>query len=565
METKRYDRLILYSVPFLTALALIVILYAPMFFNWWGIWVEPGSFYAHAVFVPFFVGVMMWRNREKFATSRWKPTWLGLVLLLPAMALVAMGLRANVTVLMSLSFVLLMLGSSLLLLGSAKTRILLFPLLFILAMIPIFPDQLINVIAFPIQLKSTEIATAILNLIQLHATRIGTMIQMDSYKMAVEGQCSGFRTLISLLTFAAAFAYLVEGALWKRWTLFLITPVLSLFINGLRIAFIGIIGELVSTKAALTFHDYSGFIVLIIAFLVLFYTAQILRCDNFLGVPLYEPKKDGGEAKKAESAPVEEAPPGQEPAWWQVILAWRPTVSQMRRALPYVAAINLVLLTTLVANARLGQKNQPLPPIGTQQVPSTLTADGVTWQSKTNDRLYDRLTKFIQDQLNPTRVINRDYDGSDASQLQLFVTAGNARYTFHDPHNCSLGSAAQLRDVGVTDIPTKHGTLKVLECHFIPDVKSAPTLMMYFYVVESDILQRTEQVHKRLVMQTFLGDSGKPSYFFRVTQRFPGTDEEKRQQMLRFIAAMWNEVGPVMLGKTPAIEEPKPVPLDTES
>ena len=104
--------------------------------------------------------------------------------------------------------------------------------------------------------------------------------------MAVELPCSGFKTLLSLLTFSAAFAYLVEAPAWKRWTLFLTTAPLSLFINGLRIALIGVVGELVSTRAAQIFHDYSGFIVLILAFTFLFNFARILKCERFLGVPL---------------------------------------------------------------------------------------------------------------------------------------------------------------------------------------------------------------------------------------------------------------------------------------
>ncbi len=212
-----------YGLPFLALLALIYALYREMFRNWWGLWTEPGSFYAHAAFVPFFVGIMIYRNREKFNAAAWNPSWAGLALLIPAMALLLLAKRADVTVVKSLTFVMLLLVSALMFAGPARTRVLLFPLLFVIMMIPLFPDQLINVIAFPIQLKSTQIATALLNLFQLHAVREGTLIRMDSYKMAVEGACSGFKTLISLLTFSAAFAYVVEGAVWKRWTLFLVT------------------------------------------------------------------------------------------------------------------------------------------------------------------------------------------------------------------------------------------------------------------------------------------------------------------------------------------------------
>src|SRR5262249_33822933 len=161
----------------------------------------------------------------------------------------------------------------------------------------------------------TQIATLLLNLLTLHAAREGTMIQMDSYKMAVEGACSGFKTLISLLTFSAAFAYLVEGAVWKRWALFLLTAPLRLLINALRITFIGIVGELISTKAAQTFHDWSGFIVLILAFTILFNLARLLNCESFLGIPLED--EDPKKKTDAEAVPTEDAPAGPEMPWWE--------------------------------------------------------------------------------------------------------------------------------------------------------------------------------------------------------------------------------------------------------
>jgi exosortase len=564
VDVARKEMFAWFVLPFLAALALIYVLYADMFRNWWLMWVEPGSFYAHAAFVPFFVGIMIYRNREKLAARPWKPSWLGLALLIPAMGLLLLAKRIDVTVAKSLTFVLLLLAGSLLLAGWPKTRILLFPLAFIIAMIPLFPDQLINVVAFPIQLKSTQLATAMLNLFQLHAVREGTLIRMDSYRMAVEGACSGFRTLVSLLTFSAAFAYVVEGAVWKRWTLFLVTMPLSLFINALRIFFIGVVGELISMQAAQHFHDFSGFIVLILAFLFLFNFARVLRCERFLGVPLDdeplpEPKADAEAAAPSE----EEAPPGPTIPWWKPILEWRPTGSQMRRVLPFILAVDMTLLATYVAQGHVRKKVVEEPPIATSQVPLKLAANGVSW-SVLPDPTMDKLSPDIQSQLNPRRVVSRHYIGTDGGQMEFFMTAGNGRWTFHDPHNCSLGSDAELQDIGVVSIPTPEGTLPVLEARYHRSGSPDTFEMMFCYVANGKVLQRTEQMHKALVWQTFFGDDGKPSYFLRFTQDAAGTEEEKRAQLQRFIGAMWEQIQPVLTGKVKAIPEPPPVPISTQ-
>lgn len=539
-----------YALPFVGALLLIAALYADMFHDWWGVWVEPGSFYAHAVFVPFFVAIMIWRNRARFQAMRWRPFWPGLLLCLPAMALLLLGKHAGITVVKSLSFVLLLVAGSILLAGPARTRILLFPLVFIIAMIPIFPDQLINVIAFPIQLKSTQIATGILNVLTLHARREGTLIQLDSYKMAVENACSGFRTLISLMTFSAAFAYLVEGTAWKRWLLFAVTLPLSLFINALRIASIGIVGELFSGKAAGLFHDYSGFLVLLLAFVFLYNLARALRCRSFLGVSLDDRSE----------APTEGLEVAAGEHWRSRILAWRPSRAALRRMTPYVLAVDGLLACTLAVQSRFVLSVRPESPIATTQVPMALDADGVRWTAG-RGLMLDRVPREVQDSLqNPSRVINRDYSGSDGSRIQFFMTAGNARWTFHDPHNCSLGSNAILHDVDIVSIPVRGGSLQVLECHFARNGNPEKYELMYCYVVEGKVLQRTDQVHKSIVWQTFFGDAGKQSYFLRFTQNAPGTDPEHRRQLMQFAGAMWERIHGVLLGREPAVREPPPRP-----
>lgn len=548
--------LLLTWAPFVGALALIFLLYWNTFSWWWTEWTYPGSFYAHAVFVPFFVAVMVWRNRERLAATPWKPAWVGVIPTALAMALLLLAWRSDVTVVQSLSFILLMIGGALLLLGTKWTRILLFPLFFLIMMMPLIPDQLINSIAFPIQMTSASIATKLLNLMTLTSTQQGTVIQMDNYKMAVELPCSGFKTLVSLMTFSAAFAYLVEAATWKRWTLFLTTVPLSLLINALRITFIGIVGELFSAKAASAFHDYSGFIVLIIAFVFLFNFARLLRCDNFLGIPLTDEETP---PQKAEESEESEATPPADP-WWRVVLAMRPGAARLRQVQPYILSVCVILLLTLGVRGYATRPPKQEPPIATFQVPSEFTIDGETWTAEKSPD-FDKLPKDVQEILNPSRIINRVYNSSNG-HIEFFMTAGSGRKVFHDPHTCLLGSSAMLRDIAVVDIPTKHGTLRVQESHYKYTNSPDEFIMMFCYVVEGQVVQRTEQVRNKMIWQMLFGDSGKPSYFFRVTQRLSGTEPILKEQMTQFITGMWNDIGPILLGQEPGQPEAAPTPTD---
>jgi exosortase len=547
-------------LPFVAAIGLMIVLYKPAFNWWYEEWMAPGSFYAHAIFVPFFVAGMIWRSRKKLEATPSEPSWVGLFLVVPAMALLLVGKRLDVTVLQSFSFMMMVFAIALLVFGKAKTRILAFPLCFVIMMMPLIPDQLISSIAFPIQLLSAKLATLFLNTLTLHSVQQGTMIKMDNYMMSVELPCSGFKTLVSLMTFTAAFAYLVEGALWKRWTLFFVTIPLSLLINALRIALIGIVGELISMKAAGVFHDYSGFIVLTLAFLFLFNFARILRCDRFLGVPM------NAEQQAKDDAEDPDAP--QEPAWWQVVLAWRPMAGQLRQAAPYVIAIDVLLILSQSVTPILAHGLNPQPPIATFQVPTEMSEGGVSWASPPSPSR-DKLTKEVNEVLSPMRVISRDYGGSDGSHINLFITAGNGRKTFHDPHSCSLGSDAVLEDIGSLTIPVAAGTrpdlrqVTLSEHQFHRNNDTERFEFFMFYVVEGKVVLNPTDARKAIMRQMFYGDAGKPSYFVRITQDSPGTDEEHRQQLIRFASAIWKQSGPVLSGLEKALQD-KPVELMEE-
>ena len=218
----------------------------------------------------------------------------------------------------------------------------------------------------------------------------------------------------------------------------------------------------------------------------------------------------------------------------------------------------------MVAQPSIVKKKESVSPIATSQVPLTLSLGTTNWVAKKDDRFLDKLDAKTQDQLKPTRVINRSYRGTDGSELQLFITAGNARWTFHDPHNCSLGSAAVMKDVGEETIHTKRGDIRVLEVTTYQDKPENTVLMMFFYVAEGKTLQRTEQMHKKLVWQTFFGDAGQPSYFIRVMQESAGTDDAKKKQLIDFITALWEASGPVFAGQVQGAFEPPPVSVGEE-
>ncbi|MCC6730432.1 MAG: exosortase [Chthonomonadales bacterium] len=505
--------------------------------NWWYFeWTVNGSYYAHGVFIPFFVAAMIWRDRERLRRLPVQVSWWGAVPLALAVALVMYAYRADVTVTLSVSFMLFLIGATLLLAGKRITRALLFPILFLLTMIPIVPNQVISQLAFPIQLVSAKLAASLLNLMTFHATRIGTEIRMDNYTLNVEVPCSGFKTLIGLLSFAGAFAYLTEAAPWKRWVLFLMAAPLSILVNGVRIALIGLAGELYGAPAAQTFHDWSGFIVLIIGFMVLFSTARLLKCDNFYGIPLQDPPPSSDGARP-------EPPP--KPTAAELDARYGPAQPNAMRRLA-VGAYPVVAVLAIAGVAR-GYVQPPKADPSLILRPAEIPVRMGGWQRLGEDT---PITEQVKSVLEPDTYLDRNYvsDRLGGRVVNLFMTGGNSRRTFHDPHDCFMGSGYDLADRGLKRIDTPAGPVYLQESVATNPVDHVQQLIMFAYIVDGRMMQSMAAVHGAILRQTLLGSSsGRPFYFVRFRHLGSGAGDDRRKELVDFVRSAWPTLAPRVL------------------
>jgi exosortase/archaeosortase family protein len=93
---------------------------------------------------------------------------------------------------------------------------------------------------------------------------------MNSFILNVEVACSGLKLLLALTAFTVFFVLIARLKMWANVIAIALIPVFALLVNGLRIALIGVVGETWGSDAGMKFHDYSGYITLIVCFVVLF-------------------------------------------------------------------------------------------------------------------------------------------------------------------------------------------------------------------------------------------------------------------------------------------------------
>ena len=273
-------------LPFAAAAALLGVLAWPVLHFWIYEYTKPESYYGHAPLIPLIVGLMLWHRREALRAVQKTPALGALALLLPALALLVFAIKTQAQALESTGLLLTLWGSVWLALGTRFVRAAAFPLAFLWLMAPL-PGPVLNDSTLHVQMLSTVLANKLLHLMTFSTTLVGNIITMEDYSLFVDVPCSGFKLLLALLTFSAAFAYLVDGKPIRRLWLFAFSLPLSLLVNSVRIALIGVVGECVGANAAHVFHDWSGLVTLVLGFTALFGLAKGLGCRTFAGWAIF--------------------------------------------------------------------------------------------------------------------------------------------------------------------------------------------------------------------------------------------------------------------------------------
>lgn len=226
--------------------------------------------YSHGFLIVPIALYLVWERRHRLAAAVPRPSWLGILLVAASIAVLAAGLLGAELFLTRVSMLGVIAGTILFLYGWQHLRILLFPVAFLLLMIPI-PAIVFNQIAFPLQLLASKFGELALTLTGVPVLREGNVITLSNTSLEVAEACSGIRSLISLLTLAIVYGYLVERRTWTRSLLALASVPVAILANGFRVAGTGIAAHYWGAEAAQGFfHEFSGWLVFVAAFLMLF-------------------------------------------------------------------------------------------------------------------------------------------------------------------------------------------------------------------------------------------------------------------------------------------------------
>ncbi|MGB0128493.1 MAG: VPLPA-CTERM-specific exosortase XrtD [Rhodocyclaceae bacterium] len=271
MSNIRVDAIAARSLQFLSPAVLgtvvVIALAAIAFFDGVSglvtVW-ETREEYSFGFMVPFISAYLIWQRRELLGEGPRSGSWWGVAVIVLALLLLGIGRAGMIGTFLLYAVLVAVLGLFLSYFGVRSFVRLAMPLAVLLFMVPP-PAYLLAELSQTLQLWSSQIGVALIRLAGISVYLEGNVIDLGTMRLQVVEACSGLRYLFPLLTLAFIAAIFFRAALWKRIVVVLSALPITVAMNSVRIAVIGILVEFFGRSMAEGFlHDFEGWVVFLI-------------------------------------------------------------------------------------------------------------------------------------------------------------------------------------------------------------------------------------------------------------------------------------------------------------
>jgi len=180
-----------------------------------------------------------------------------------------------------ISLVILLAGLTWTFWGFARFKTLGFPLLLLATMVPL-PGIVYNAMAAPLQLFASSVATSLAQALGVTIYRDGNIIHLANTSLGVAEACSGLQSLSALVVASLLLGFLNEATVLARILLFVLSVPLAIAVNVLRVTGTAILADYRLEFAEGFYHLFSGWLVFVLGFGVLWLLGKMFRKGTHL-------------------------------------------------------------------------------------------------------------------------------------------------------------------------------------------------------------------------------------------------------------------------------------------
>ena len=254
--------------------AAIGVTYAGTFVSLFRQWSSDDN-YSHGFFVLPLALYFVWERRAVLATATRQPGAGGLALIIGSLLVRLAGVLGSDLFLTRVSLIGVIAGTIWFVWGQRHVRILAFPILFLLLMIPL-PAVVFNQLALPLQLFASRVGEAAIAAAGIPVLREGNVLHLPAATLEVAEACSGIRSLVSLVMLAIVLGYFTGQGTRGRAALAVAAIPIAIIANAARVAGTAIAADWIGPDAAQGFfHTFSGWLMFVVAFAGLLMLQQV--------------------------------------------------------------------------------------------------------------------------------------------------------------------------------------------------------------------------------------------------------------------------------------------------
>ena len=265
---------------FLLLLMFLFILVTWPVWNWlWGEW-WGNDYYSHGLLIVPIAIYLAWRRigHNQYQFSPQVGDNRGLILLF--ISLIAYLYFFSISAYFLAAFATIgLLGGLIWTFGGSKLLLLLlFPLGFLLLMIPL---PFVEKATLPLALFTGLCSGTVVQKLGLDVLIVGSSVILPNTELIIGAQCSGINSMISLFALTTLVAYAVKGPWWGRLLLVAFSIPLAMLGNISRVVSLLFVARSYGANTAFTFyHDYSGIVAFLLILLLIIPLSKAFQCKT---------------------------------------------------------------------------------------------------------------------------------------------------------------------------------------------------------------------------------------------------------------------------------------------
>jgi exosortase len=229
----------------------------------WEWWTQEESSYG--MLIPPIALYIAYLGKRKTLAAPATESLRGLWLVALGCLVFMVGSLASEFFLARISFVILLAGLVWTFWGFARLRTLAFPFILLATMVPL-PGIVYNVIAVPLQLFASTIATNLAQALGVSIYQDGNIIHLANISLGVAEACSGLHSLSAMVVASLLLGFLNDCGIPSRILLLVISVPLAIAVNVLRVTGTAILADYQTEFAMGFYHSFSGWLVFLLGF-----------------------------------------------------------------------------------------------------------------------------------------------------------------------------------------------------------------------------------------------------------------------------------------------------------